>query len=173
MRLNFKVACPLYSESPADHKMEVITRKSPDEFTKEQKDKYGEPLKLGDNKYGYVVEALNINGKLTPTTNDEKSVVDYIHNQVTLHNSNDDDYVKEDKLLDNHYKNKQDIENYKEYPSNLNTANCAILGNCDKFYNSNTYADDLGAGSYPIIQDNSDSWFINVPGSKIHLEENK
>ncbi len=158
--------------APADHKMEVITRTNPDEFTIAQKEKFGEPIKLGDNKYGYVVEALNEDGKLTPVINDKKSVESYKSGQVTLHNSNDDDYVKEDKLLDNHYKNKQDIESYKEYPSNWETANCAILGNCKGFYNSNTYADDLSKEIYPIIMDNV-GLFINVPGSRIHLERNK
>ena len=163
----------VFNQSLADHKMEVITRESPDKFTKEQKEKYGEPIKLGEDKYGYVTEALNKDGKLIPTTNDQTSVNAYKNGETTLHNSNDDDYKKEDKLLENHNNNKNlPLNEQKDYPSNSSTLTCAILGSCsDNFYNSNTYADDLSVNAdYRKNKDNSDSPFVNIPGSREHLK---
>jgi hypothetical protein len=94
----------------------------------------------------------------------------YKNGNVVIHNSNDDNYKKEDKLLENHYSQKEDKKNYKDYPSMFDTVKCAY-GDCNKeFYNSNTYADDLSTGvGYSKNKDNPN---VDVTGSRKYLEDN-
>jgi len=53
----------------AKHAFNIVSRTNVSDFTQEDREKLGEPIKLGKGKVGYVVEHLSINGKLVPVVN--------------------------------------------------------------------------------------------------------
>lgn len=58
-----------FVDPDAKHAFNVISGDSSSYFTQEEKDKFGEPIDLGNGRVGYVTESLNIDGKLVPVIN--------------------------------------------------------------------------------------------------------
>jgi len=130
----------------AKHAFNVIGAKKVNEFSKEDIEKFGVPVALGNGEVGYVLEELNINGKLVPVVNGKMkseqgkwipapggnvSLEEYKKQQskpdlddMTVVRKHPDDKEKEAKVLGNF--TPAPASKSPDYPSGSSSAKCAL-----------------------------------------------
>ncbi len=156
--------------SDANHAATVIHRGSPDDFTPEQKEKFGEPVKFKDAdgkvRYGYFIESLRVDAgnfggegkRLVPVVNGKMNtdngwvavpegtftMDDYVNgnvNHLRVYNNDEESRPFEDEAMEQH--KFITLENSPYYPSNAANIDYEVLENrasSEKLPNSNTDA---------------------------------
>jgi hypothetical protein len=155
----------------ADHRATVVGRDTPEQFPADVRQVLGEPVKLPDGKYGYVLEDLkSSDGVLYPVANgfpnltgnnsSPAATMNALSNgTATVYRVDPDNFSLENALLRN-YANAIKSGATVPYPSNASTVAC-YLDFCNNFTNSNTMADKrLQQGG--ILPPNTGT--TNVPG---------
>jgi hypothetical protein len=162
----------------ADHRATVVGRDTPEQFPADVRQVLGEPVKLPDGRYGYVLEDLMssdrtlypvANGAPNLTGNNSSPVATLralSNGTATVYRVDADNFPQEDSLLRN-YMNAIRSGATLPYPSDAATASC-YLNFCSNFTNSNTMADKrlMQAGVVPPDTGNS-----NVPGGLLDSEK--
>ncbi|WP_231908914.1 hemagglutinin repeat-containing protein [Marinomonas sp. TW1] len=139
-----------------EHAASVIVRDNSNDFSDEDKKKFGEPVEIEGQGVGYIFEALNIdltdsetgenNNKLVPVVNGKylvdgkyvaepnlkeekeiKTLAAIKEGNYSLHGDKKDDFNLEDSLMDVYYQDMTDSDVWKDYPSFGKTLRCAML----------------------------------------------
>jgi hypothetical protein len=172
-----------FIEHLAEHRATVVERDSADDFPASIIAELGEPVQFSNGKYGYVLEHLNVDGKLLPSVNREATEMEKSKNKyqtVDLYNTNKyteywtlDDEVMENALLKSYASaislNKRDTSTILTYPGMVETTLCYMNRCLPGFTNSNTMADKMLEN---IGIKTPDTGNASVPGGKYDSDDN-